>query len=332
MLANPPFLRNRPKMLSDPLSDALDLINAESAVSGTLLAGGTWNIRFPRPGKIKFNAVVKGTAWLVLDDAGLEPIRLEPGDAVLFKGTHSFVIASDLAAPEVQAVDLFRETIGRTARLGSADEYHAVGGHVSFNATGIDLLLDSLPPVIHIKATAPEAGVIGWLLTQLAQEMDADRPGAACAAAQLAQLVFVQVMRAYINNAEPLSPGWLKAIGDEKIAPAIRLMHGDPARNWQLGDLARAVGMSRTSFAERFKAVANVAPLTYLANWRMRLAERALRDSSEPVSAVALSLGYTSESAFSNAFKRIVGLAPNRDRAAARNEVLPEEEDFADVA
>ena len=76
MLANPQFLRDRPEMFCDPLSDALDLINAESAVSGTLLAGGAWNIRFPRPGKIKFNAVVKGSAWLVLDDAGLEPIRL----------------------------------------------------------------------------------------------------------------------------------------------------------------------------------------------------------------------------------------------------------------
>lgn len=332
MLANPYFLRNRPGMFSDPLSDALDLINAESAVSGTLLAGGAWNIRFPRPGKIKFNAVVTGSAWLVLDDAGFEPIRLEAGDAVLFKGTHSFVIASDLAAPEQAAVDLFRETIGRTARVGSADEYHAVGGHVSFNATGIDLLLDALPPVIHVKASAPEATAIGWLLTQLVREMDTQRPGAACAASQLAQLVFVQMMRAYINDARPLAAGWLKAIGDEKTAPAIRLMHAEPARNWQLAELAKAVGMSRTSFAERFKMVAGVAPLTYLANWRMRLAERALRDGTEPVSALALSLGYTSESAFSNAFKRIVGLAPNRYRAAARNEVMPEEEEFDDVA
>lgn len=332
MLANPQFLRDRPEMFSDPLSDALDLINAESAVSGTLLAGGAWNIRFPRPGKIKFNAVVKGSAWLVLDDAELEPIRLEAGDAVLFKGTHSFVIASDLTAPELAAVDLFRETIGRTARVGNADEYHAVGGHVSFNATGIDLLLDGLPPVIHVKASAPEANVIGWLLNQLVREMDTNRPGTACAAAQLAQLVFVQVMRAYIGTAEPLAAGWLKAIGDEKIAPAIRLMHAEPARNWQLSDLAKAVGMSRTSFAERFKTVAGVAPLTYLANWRMRLAERALKEGSEPVAALALSLGYTSESAFSNAFKRIVGLAPHRYRAAARNEVLVEADEFADVA
>jgi AraC-like DNA-binding protein len=318
-------------MFSDPLSDALDLVNVRCEVSGTLLAGGPWSIRFPRPGKIKFNAVIKGSTWLLIEGADT-PIRLESGDAVLFNGKHSFLLASDFSAPEQQAVDLFRESIGRTARVGSADEYHAVGGHVALDASGIDLLLDVLPPVIHVKANAPEAGVIGWLLSQLVREMDVGRPGASRATSQLAQLLFLQVMRAHIDAAEPLSAGWLRAIGDEKIAPAIRLMHAEPARAWQLGELAKAVGMSRTSFAERFKAVAGVAPLTYLANWRMRLAERALRDGSEPVSALALSLGYTSESAFSNAFKRIVGLAPNRYRAAARNQVPADEIEFADVA
>lgn len=330
MLANPVYLRHRPEMFSDPLSDALDLIEARCAMSGTMLAGGAWAIRVPRPGQLKFQAVVKGAAWLRLD--GLDKLfKLEAGDAILLNGKHAFVVASDFRAPELQATELFRETIGRTSRVGSADEYHVVGGHVSLNATGIDLLVDSLPPVIHVKTGTAEASVISWLLCQLVREMDAERPGALCATSQLAQLVFVQMMRAHINAAEPLLPGWLRAIGDEKIAPAIRLMHAEPARAWQLAELAKAVGMSRTSFAERFKAVAGVAPLAYLANWRMRLAERALRDGSEPVSALALSLGYTSESAFSNAFKRIVGLAPNRYRAAVRNEVRSDDIEFADV-
>ncbi|MGO8506757.1 helix-turn-helix domain-containing protein, partial [Rhizobium leguminosarum] len=79
-----------------------------------------------------------------------------------------------------------------------------------------------------------------------------------------------------------------------RIAPALRLMHGDPGRSWQLGELAKAAGMSRTSFALRVKTVAGVAPLTYLICWRMRLAERELREGSMPVSALALSLGSTS--------------------------------------
>jgi len=95
-------------------------------------------------------------------------------------------------------------------------------------------------------------------------------------------------------------------------------MHGDPARSWQLNELAKAVAMSRTTFAVHFRTVAGIAPLTYLAEWRMRLAQRALRDEETSVAALARSLGYGSESAFSNAFKRIVGRSPKAYRSAAR--------------
>ncbi|SOE95486.1 AraC-type DNA-binding protein [Burkholderia sp. D7] len=105
---------------------------------------------------------------------------------------------------------------------------------------------------------------------------------------------------------------------DQRLAPALRLMHGDPGRSWQLEELARAVAMSRTTFASHFKAAAGVAPLTYLTQWRMHLAERALREEGIAVAALARSLGYTSESAFSNAFKRATGKAPKHYRSAAR--------------
>ena len=92
-------------------------------------------------------------------------------------------------------------------------------------------------------------------------------------------------------------------------------MHREPARAWQLGELAKEVAMSRTSFAVRFKASAGVAPLTYLQNLRMRFAEHGLREGSMSVSELGFSLGYSSESAFSNAFKRTTGMAPKRYRS-----------------
>ena len=91
-------------------------------------------------------------------------------------------------------------------------------------------------------------------------------------------------------------------------------MHGDPGRAWHLEELARACAMSRTTFVSRFTTVAGVAPLTYLTEWRMRLAERALREEATPVSAVGQSVGYASESAFSNAFKRVTGSSPKAYR------------------
>jgi AraC-like DNA-binding protein len=95
-------------------------------------------------------------------------------------------------------------------------------------------------------------------------------------------------------------------------------MHGDPGRAWHLDELAKASAMSRTTFAFHFRTVAGVAPLTYLTEWRMRLAERALREETTPVAVVARSLGYTSESAFSNAFKRVTGNSPKAYRSATR--------------
>ncbi|MEU7426040.1 AraC family transcriptional regulator [Streptomyces sp. NPDC040750] len=108
-------------------------------------------------------------------------------------------------------------------------------------------------------------------------------------------------------------------MADERPALALRLMHADPGRAWRPEELATAASMARTTFAVRFRAAAGVPPLTYLENWRMSLAARALRRDSIPVAAPARSVGYTSESAFGNAFKRNVGVAPRRYREAAGN-------------
>ncbi|HSY79100.1 MAG TPA: AraC family transcriptional regulator, partial [Verrucomicrobiae bacterium] len=190
--------------------------------------------------------------------------------------------------------------------------------HVRLDPATGWLLADVLPPLIHVKATSQQATVLRWLLDQLISERAAELPGSSLASAQLAQLLFVQILRAHMEASGPLAAGWLRAVGDDRLAPALRLMHGDPGHAWQLEELAKAAAMSRTTFAQHFKMVAGVSPLAYLTKWRMRLAERALREESIPVSALAGELGYTSESAFSNAFKRVTGNAPKRYRTAAR--------------
>jgi len=179
------------------------------------------------------------------------------------------------------------------------------------------LLSDVLPPWIHVPAAFPQATRFRWLLDQLVEERAADLPGAQLVSAQLSQLLFIQILRAYLNSSGPRS-GWLRALGNPRIAPALRLMHGDPARSWHLDELARACAMSRTTFALHFRTSAGIAPLTYLAEWRMRLAERTLREGNTPIAVVARSFGYASESAFSNAFKRMTGQSPKADHNAAR--------------
>ncbi|HEY0181797.1 MAG TPA: AraC family transcriptional regulator, partial [Rhodopila sp.] len=180
------------------------------------------------------------------------------------------------------------------------------------------LLADVLPPWIHVPAASPQATAFRWLLDQLVEERAAEQPGTQLASAQLAQLLFIQILRAHLKTSGPMPAGWLRALGDPRIAPALRLMHADPGRTWHLDELARACAMSRTTFASHFKSVAGASPLAYLTEWRMHLAERALREEATPVSVVGQSLGYTSESAFSNAFKRVIGHSPRACRNAAR--------------
>ena len=312
----------------DPLSDILTLAGSRCALSGRLAAGGAWALHFPPPGVIKFIAVMTGNVWLAVEGHD-EPRHLDTGDVIMLAAEQPFRLGSDLALPAEDGASAFAAAAGAPTKgdqvtIGNGAEFLAVGGHVKLDPARGDLLRDALPPLIHVRSDAPEAPAMRWLLAQLGTELADGRPGTTLIAGQLAQMLFVQIIRAHLATSGPLGLGWAGALRDARIAPALRLMHGDPGRAWQLGELARAVGMSRTAFSVRFKAAAGVGPLTYLLNWRMRLAERELCFGTSPVSALALSLGYMSESAFSNAFKRRFGLAPSLYRgrhAAARPRV-----------
>jgi AraC-like DNA-binding protein len=317
MLESPYYLRDSTEMTADPFSDFLEIANAQPVVAGGFTAGGLWAIRFPAPDKIKFFAIVKGNCWLRIDGQDA-PVRAETGDVFLLSTERSFVLAGDLAAVPVDATRLFSGNVNKIAKIGDVDDCIQIGGHIRLDSASGGLLADVLPPLIHVRATSPQATVLQWLLDQLVRERAEELPGASVASAQLAHLMFIQILRAHLETSAPLSAGWLRAISDKRLAPALRLMHSDPGRSWRLEELAKAAAMSRTTFALHFKTAAGLAPLTYLTKWRMRLAERALREKNTPVSVLARSLGYTSESAFSNAFKRLTGHAPKRYRSAVR--------------
>ncbi len=322
MLENAQYLRDNTKMIADPFSQILRLARAETLVTGGFTAGGPWAIRFPVPKTIKFFAVVKGGCWVILD--GGAPIRFETGDVGLLSAPRAFVLASDPDVSPVDAMTLFSGVGRTTAQLGDGGDFAHIGGHVLLDPASGRLLADVLPPWIHVHGNLPAAVTFRWLLDRLVEERASDLPGAELASTQLAQLLFIQILRAHLAGRRGEGSGWLRALSDPRIAPALRLMHKDPARAWHLEDLAAACAMSRTTFAERFRTVAGVAPLAYLTQWRMRLAEQALR-AGKSVASIARSIGYTSESAFSNAFKRETGKSPKSYRDCnARNRSFAE--------
>lgn len=319
MLVRVEYLRDSARMPSDPFSDILKFTNAETLVTGGFTAGGPWAIRFPVPKTIKFFAVVKGSCWVDIDGEP-KPMLFEAGDVGLLSARRSFVLSSALDVPAVDAMSLFSGAGRSTAQLGDGDDFAHIGGHVLLDPVSGRLLADVLPPWIHIGAASRQASTIRWILDQLVNERASAEPGARLACEQLAQLLFIQILRAHLKTAALMPPGWLRALSHPRLAPALRLMHGDPTRSWHLDELASACAMSRTTFAFHFRTISGAAPLTYLAGWRMHLAERALREETTPVAVIARSLGYTSESAFSNAFKRMTGSSPRACRDAARSQ------------
>jgi len=317
-LQNTYYQRHHSAVKGDPLSDIVTLTSARCVDVGILVAGGSWALRFPPPNKIKFVAVVKGDCWLTFKDE-VAPLHVKTGDVFVLPTERPYVMAGDLNAPQTDGLKVFSNSTGKIGKVGNGDDFFAVGAHIALDPERGELLSEVLPTNLHVAVGSPEALAIRWLLDQLVKEVGTDRPGAMLASKQLAQLLCVQILRSYLEASALGTAGWLRALNDDRIAPALRLIHQEPERAWRVGELAKEVGMSRTSFAVRFKSVVGVAPLTYLQNLRMRFAEQALREGSMSVSELGLSLGYATESAFSNAFKRTTGMAPRRYRNVFAN-------------
>lgn len=306
--------------MADQLSEVFELVEVRSIVSGGFVARGPWVTRFPLESPLKLMALVSGSARLMTD--GIDtPIELAPGDVAILNHRSWAVLESSQSG---LATEFMLDESEPFLYVGGAPYEGSdvvIGGHIDVNRAGEDLLVKALPPVGHVRAAAAEASSLHAILDRLVDEVIGRRIGAAFAMHQYSQLLLVHLLRAFVAQADELPPGWLRVLTDERLRPALQLMHGEPGRSWRLDELARAAAMSRTSFAERFRTVAGVPPLTYLNNWRMLLAQRALRDPDARVGLLAHELGYSSESAFSNAFKREVGLSPLRYRARVRDEM-----------
>ena len=302
--------------MHDPFSDLLSLVSARSVLLGGLVTGGAWSIAIPPPETIKFWYIVRGNCWLDLGGEK-QPIALEAGDVFLMSAPRPVIMASDLTAPQVDLTDILKGQLGAIVKHGDyGDDFFMIGGKVELDKKREQLFLDALPPTIHVRATSKQANTLHLLMDLLIRERETVQPGAGAASAQLAHLMFIHILRDHFETSAPHAPGWLRAVSDQRLAPALQLIHADPARSWQLAELAKASAMSRATFAAYFKTTAGLSPVAYLTTWRMHLAKRALQETDTTMGALAQSLGYGSESAFSTAFKRITGSSPRSFRSS----------------
>ncbi|MFG1913194.1 AraC family transcriptional regulator [Kribbella sp. NPDC048928] len=303
--------------MMDQLSEVFELVEVRGLVSGRFAVQGPWVSRAELQDPFKFVAMAGGRARLTTD--GIDaPIELEPGDVAILNNRARLELSGgsgDGPVREVVPLEVDFELL--PADWDTHDI--VIGGRIDLNEAGRTLLGEALPPVAHVQASPRTGANLRGSLYRLFEEVTGNRIGSAFAIRQHAQLVLLEVLRAYVEQSA-LPPGWLRVLTDERLKPALTLMHSHPDTLWSLNELARAAAMSRTAFAERFRAVAGLPPRAYLNRWRMMLAQRALRDGDTSVGSLATELGYASESAFSTAFKREVGQSPLRYRSAIRTQ------------
>jgi AraC-like DNA-binding protein len=302
----------------DPLSDVLSLLKPRSYSCGGTDVAGDFSVQYPRHEGIKCYAIVSGQRWLSVEDVR-DPVHLTAGDCFLLPRGWSFRLASDLTLPAVDALTMHsaQQKNGGMLTINGGGECVTVGAHFMLSHHHAGILLGVLPPIVHIRTESDKAAM-RWSLERLRQELREPQPGGFLVAQHLAYMMLVQALRLHLAEGLKGGVGWLFALADKQMSAAITAMHDDPAHRWTLQQLAQIAGMSRSTFAQKFKDTVGEPPMEYLVRWRMTLAGDKLANSSDPISVIALSLGYESESAFGKAFKRVMGCSPRqygRDRS-----------------
>ena len=312
----------------DPLSDVLSLLKPRSYISAGFDAGGQWSVQFAiQNALIKCYAVISGECWLSVESVA-EPVRLKAGDCFVLPSGRPFRLASDLALPSVDAGTIFppaRE--GGVVTLNGGGDFYIVGSRFAVSGDHSAMLLRMLPPIVHIIKESDQAA-LRWSVERMMQELRERQPGGFLIAQHLAHMMLVQALRLHLAEGLTSGVGWFFALADQQMSAALSAIHDDPAHRWTLPELAQRAAMSRSTFALKFKERIGETPMEYLTRWRMLLAADRLANSNEPISSIALSLGYESESAFSTAFKRVMSHAP-RQYAQAHAASSPQPPYFA---
>jgi len=319
-----------PAPAADVLSDVLRTIRLSGSMLFLVDATAPWKSHAPATHTfarqvmphaqhlVSYHIVVQGRCWAGLAGEPLQ--RLAEGDALVVPQGDAYELAS---APDVppaysddDAVAFFRTMaageLPSVVHEGGAGAERAsfICGFLGCDARPFNPILWALPRVIHLHRVAQAGDRLSHLLAYAAVELREHGPGGRDVLLRLSELMFVEVVRRHLASAAPEATGWLAALRDPLTARVLACMHAQPARPWTLESLSDAAGASRSTLAEHFAQLVGQPPMQYLAGWRMQLAARLLAEHSMKVRTIADSVGYTSEAAFSRAFKKHTGVSP----------------------
>ena len=315
----------------DVLSDLLRVVRLTGAVffRGDLSAPWAFEsmhkeqlARMLLPGAkrlVLFHLVAEGGCWIALPDGRTD--RLAIGDIVVLPYADVHTMASDRLQQPVSAAELMRSArwnagFPTVAYGGGGECTRLICGFVHCDELLFDPLLKTLPPLMHVRATGEsDRSLLTAIATTLIREVHMAHAGSPCVLSRLTELLFIEAVRQRMAGLPPQTIGWLGALNDRMVGPALQFLHADPANCWTVDGLARRLGTSRSVLAARFKQRLGQSPIQYLACWRLQLAAQLLSDGNAGIAAIAAQVGYESEAAFNRAFKRYAGEPPATWRA-----------------
>ncbi|WP_328477871.1 AraC family transcriptional regulator [Actinoplanes sp. NBC_00393] len=305
---------------TDPLGEALHLLRLTGTLYCRAELTAPWGIAVPAlPGELALVVVTAGGCELEID--GEPPRHLAAGTLTLLPHGTPHRFRSAPGVPVAPLFDLPVEPVSERYELltygGGGSRTQVTYGVLRFDHAAGDRLVAQLPAVLHLDSwEEPDAGWLHSSLQLIAREAQTLRPGGETVLTRLADILVIQAIRAWLGAAPEARQGWLAALRDDQVGRALAAVHRSPGREWSVVTLAREAGMSRSAFAARFTDLVGEPAMQYVSQWRMRLAHAHLRESDEPLSAVARRYGYLSEAAFCRAFKRTFGVPPGRVREA----------------
>jgi len=316
----------------DALSDVLQAVRLTGAIFFDIHASQPWVAETP-PGKaivenmfpgsehlISYHVITHGDCWASVP--GEPPMRLSAGDIIVLPHGDTHVLSSTPGLRRSPDMSLYRLPIDGQLPVSISmgdprgEPAHFICGFLGCDARPYNPLLTALPRVIRVS---DHAGALAAYVQFALAESKERRIGGGRVLRLLSELLFVDVVRRYLETLPADRADWLAGLRDPFVGRALAALHRSPACNWTIESLAREVALSRSALAERFTQFVGRPPMQYLANWRMQLAANHLRSGVESVAAIANRVGYESEAAFSRAFKKAVGTPPGEWRKS-RNE------------
>ena len=302
----------------DILAQVLDRVR----LGGTLLfhfeLGHPWHLELPARPYALFHYLSQGSATLALGQG--QEIQMTEGDFVVITRGEPHVFYSDRRAKPLRIMDIDRSSpLLGVVRHGTRAKPLStmICGNFTVSRPLFGSVLELLPPVLLLKPTT-DGGWLEAILRRMVSESALERPGQRVALSRLTEVLFVEVLRSWIASLSPGQGGWLGAISDPHIGPALKLIHENPERPWTLSDLGQRVGLGRSVFSARFTRLVGQSMHRYVIERRMAEAAFLLETSDEPIARIASRVGYETAAAFSKLFHRHHGLSPGRYRAAQR--------------